>query len=109
LEKPDHRQHAPVIIAGLRETQLYEDASDVLLDSRLSDPQLLRDTAVRSPLRHQRQDLALTSGEILERIFGATSGNQLPDQNRIDNRRAVDDPPQRRMNSSTPVTRLLSK
>ena len=56
----------------------------------------LRDAGVGSPLGHQRQDFALACGEILERIFGATSGNQLLDQDGIDDRRTVDDPPEGR-------------
>ena len=56
----------------------------------------LRDAGVGSPLRHQRQHFALARGEVLERIFGAARSDQLLDQERVHDRRAADDPPQRR-------------
>ena len=37
-EERDHREHAPMIVGGLGETQLGHDAADVLLDSPLGDP-----------------------------------------------------------------------
>ena len=53
-----HRAHPPVVIAGLRQIQLGQDAAHVFLDRALGDPYPAPDTRVRQPLGHQGQHLA---------------------------------------------------
>src|SRR5918996_5642394 len=88
-EEGDHREDAAVVVTGLREEELYEDAVHVLLDRALGDPQPPRDAAVGPAFSHQRENLALARRELLERIVGRAGGDKLDDQRRVDDRTAA--------------------
>ena len=52
-----HPKHAAVVVRGLGQAQLHEDAAHVLLDRSLGHPELAPDARVRATLGHERQDL----------------------------------------------------
>src|SRR6476620_2144540 len=66
-------EHAAVIVGRLLEPELREDARDVCLDGLVPDDERRADRPVRSPLRHQREDLALARGQIHEWILLPTT------------------------------------
>ena len=49
FEKPDHGEHAAVVVVGLGEAELDEDAVHVLFDRPFGDPQAARDPGVLRP------------------------------------------------------------
>jgi hypothetical protein len=73
-----------VIVPCFRESQLREDAVHVLLDRSFGYPETLGDARIRTPLGHEREDLALPRGKDVEGILGALSGHQLLYERRID-------------------------
>src|SRR5271156_2167184 len=92
LEKSDHRSNAAVIVGGLRQVQLVQDASHMLLDGAFGKPQSTGDARVGAALRHQRQHLMLPRTKNSKRIFASASGDQLLDERRIDYGAAIGDP-----------------
>ena len=67
----------------------------MLLDRSLGDPELMGDAGVRAALGHEREHLALARREDVERVVGATGGDELLDERWIDDRRSLDDPLER--------------
>src|SRR5439155_10024898 len=55
-----HGEDAPMILIRLGQPELSEDRADVRLDGSFREPELLRDARVRTPFRHQSEDLALS-------------------------------------------------
>jgi len=92
LEEGDDGEHAAMIVCGLRERELAEDASDVLMDGALANPQLAGDPRVRAALRHQLENLALARRQLAERIVDTARRDQLFHQPRVDDRPAAGDP-----------------
>src|SRR5438093_4810130 len=69
-QEHQHGQDAPRLTAGRGQTELAEDAGDVLLDSTQRDHELVRDPLIRAAGRHQLEHLALARGQLRERIIG---------------------------------------
>jgi hypothetical protein len=86
LEILENGQHAPVGICGRRQVELSENARHVLLDGAVGDHELLGDRAVRSPLRHQAENLGLARGETSERIAFAVAPEEMTDDLWIERR-----------------------
>ena len=59
LEEGNNRKDTAMIFLGFGQVQLRKDASDVLLDRSLGDPQALGDSRIGAPLGHQREDVPL--------------------------------------------------
>ena len=95
LEERDDRQHAAVIVPGLREAKLGEDAVNVLLHRSLCDPEEAGDAGVGPSLRHERKHLPLPRAQVRERVLDPARGDELLDESRIHDRGAADDPLQR--------------
>lgn len=55
----------------------------MFLNSALGHPEPLGDAAVREALRHQREYISLSGGDLLQRIDRTTSSEQLLDQDRV--------------------------
>jgi hypothetical protein len=68
LEERDDGEHAAMIIVGLGQRQLAQDAPDVLVDCAFSNPQLAGDPGVGSAFGHELKDLALSRRQLAERI-----------------------------------------
>src|SRR4051812_34377987 len=92
VEEGDHRQHPAVIVAGLREAQLDEDAAHVLLYGGLSDPQPAGNTGVGPSFRHQRQHVPFPRAEHTPRIVTTTSRAQFLHQRRVPDRSPIRHP-----------------
>ena len=92
MEERDNGEHAAMIVCGLRERQLAQDAADMLVDGALADPELAGDTGVRPALGHEPQDFALARREVAKRISDSPGGDELLHQPRVDDRTAVGDP-----------------
>jgi hypothetical protein len=73
LEKSDHRSDAAVIVSGLGQVQLAQNASHVLLDGAFGEPQLMGNAGVGAPLCHQRQNLVFPRTEGSKRICALAS------------------------------------
>ena len=73
FEKSDHRTDAAVIVSGLGQVQLAQNASHVLLDGAFGEPQLMGNAGVGAPLCHQRQNLVFPRTEGSKRICALTS------------------------------------
>src|SRR5690348_17737709 len=67
-QEGQHGKHAPVVLRGVGEPELVEDAADVALDRSLAEEEPLADGRVRAPLGHQPEDLTLAGGEHAERF-----------------------------------------
>ena len=61
LQEGDHGQDAAVVIVGLVQAQLGQDAADVFLDGALGDKEPPCDAGVGTSFGHQAQYLALAS------------------------------------------------
>ena len=94
----EHGEHAAVVLRRLADAELGEDARDVLLDGVRGDHQRLGDAAVRAPLGHQLEHLALARRELLERVVAAAAAEHPGDHGRIERRPALRRPagPRRR-------------
>ena len=64
----------------------------MLLDRSLGDPQLVCDASVRAALRHEREHLAFTLGELTESVVAAADRDELLHERRVDDRAACRDP-----------------
>ena len=95
LKESDHGEHPAMIVDGLRERQLAQDAADMLMDSAFADPQLAGNTSVRPALGHQLENLALARREVAKRISDSPGPDELFHQPRVDDRTAVGDPLER--------------
>jgi hypothetical protein len=84
-----------MIVAGLRETQLAQNAAHVLLHRPLRDPQPTGNAGVGAPLRHQRRHLTLPRAEHRQRVIAPAGRHQLLHQRRIHHRTTLGDPLQR--------------
>jgi hypothetical protein len=109
IQEGDHRQDTTVIVAGLRQTQLGQNAAHVLLHRPLSDPQPTANTGIGTPLGHQRQHLPLPSAEHRQRSL-----RRRADTSSCTSAGSTTEPPLAirsnvSTNSATSVTRLLSR
>src|SRR5207237_9521029 len=73
LEIRQDRQDAAVVLGAGRETELAEDAGDVLLDCALGHDHALGDRLVGAALGHQLEHLLLPRREARERILAAAA------------------------------------
>jgi hypothetical protein len=81
-----------VVLLGLRQRQLDQDAAHVLLHRPLGHPQPAGDPSVGPPLRHQRQHLPLPDAQHPKRVVAAAGDHQLGHQRRVHPRPAPGDP-----------------
>ena len=95
LRKVIDGEDAAVVIVGLVQVQLGEDAADVFLDGALGDPEPPCDAGVGASFCHQFEHLAFSRGQRGERVLAPAGGHQLPDQRRVHDRAASGDPLQR--------------
>ena len=95
MEERDNREHAAMIIRGLRERQLAQDAADMLMDGAFADPELAGDTGVRPALGHELEDFALARREVAKGISDSPGGDDFLNQPRVDDGTAVGDPLER--------------
>src|SRR3954452_13567043 len=91
IEKGDNGKHAAVVFVRLGQAELRKDAVHMLLDGSLGDPESPADAGVGAPFGHQREHVALASGEVLERIVGIPHRHELLDESRVDDRAATGD------------------
>lgn len=77
-----------MIVFGLLQIELGENAADMLLDRALGDPQLPSDARVGAALGHQRQYLSLAWAEPGQWVISVACSNQFGDEGRIDYRAA---------------------
>ena len=92
-EVRQHGKHASMVVRRRQELQLGEDVRDVGLDGLRREEQPVADRLVRPALRHQRQDLALPIGQVVERHSRASTSDELRDDLGIDDRAALRDAP----------------
>src|SRR5207244_6304259 len=59
-EVGQHSEDATMILLRLGQPELSEDRADVRLYGSFREPELLRDARVRTPFRHQSEDLAFS-------------------------------------------------
>src|SRR5213076_1352122 len=78
-------EDAAVVALRLRQSQLPEDAADVLLDRAAADEERRADGRIRAPLGHQREHVALALGQLLER---AAACDELTHDLRVERRPA---------------------
>src|SRR5215208_1167267 len=91
-EVGEHREDAAVVLLALRNPQLGEDASHVLLDRTLGDHEPLRDRAVRTSFGHQRQHLPLAVAQVVDRVVPLpAAADQLCDDRGVEHRSALAD------------------
>ena len=57
IQEGDHREDPAMVVAGLGQVELGQDAAHVLLHGACGDPKPMGDTGIRPALRHQRQHL----------------------------------------------------
>src|SRR3954447_8120001 len=77
LEERDDREDTPMGVGGDRQTQLLEDARDVLLDAAIGEKHARSDCGVRETFRHQLEHLSLTCGQAVDRIVAASPADEL--------------------------------
>src|SRR3954447_647777 len=94
VEERDHREHPAVVVAGLGQAELRQDAVHVLLNGSLRDPEAPADAGIGAPLGHQREHLALATGELLERILDIPRRHELLNQTGVDDRTTTTYSPQ---------------
>jgi CheY-like chemotaxis protein len=68
VQERDDGQDAAVIVVGVGQPELRQDAVHVLLDGPLGDPQAPADARIGAPLGHLLEHIALAAGERLERV-----------------------------------------
>jgi len=89
VEERHHREHPAVVVAGLGQPELRQDAVHVLLDGSLRDPEAPADACIGAPLGHQREHVALATRELLERILDIPRRHELLNQSGVDDRSAA--------------------
>ncbi len=89
----EHRQDATVVIGRAGEFELHEDAANVRLHGLGAEKEAVADRQVRSPLRHEGQNLSLALSELVERAADAAAADQLLDHRWVDRRPARTHPP----------------
>ena len=80
-----------MILARGLESQLREDRSHVALDRLELEGEPLGDRGIRAALGHQREDLALTRRQLVERRVAARAAEQARHDLRVDHRAAGGD------------------
>src|SRR5215212_6716737 len=90
-EVGEHRKHAAVVVLARGQVELAEDRGHVPLDRPLGDDELGRDRAVRPPLRHQRQHLALPRGQRCEGVVAFAPAEHVRDHLGVEDRAALTD------------------
>ena len=109
LEECDHREHPPMILGGLGQPQLAQDAVHVLLDRALGDPETMGDPGVGAALSHQLEHLAFARAEAASGSSDAARGDELLHERGVDGGAALQDRSSVSRNSSTSVTRLFRR
>src|SRR4051812_12931558 len=89
VEERDHREHPAVVLVGLGQAELRQDAVHVLLNGSLRDPEAPADAGIGAPLGHQREYVALATGELLERILDTPRRHEFLNQSGVDDRPAT--------------------
>src|SRR3954447_23344749 len=89
VEERDHREHPAVVVAGLGQLKLRQDAVHVLLNGSLRDPEAPADAGIGAPLGHQREHVALATGELFERILDIPRRHEFLNQRGVDDRSAT--------------------
>jgi CHASE3 domain len=84
-----------VIIVGLLQVQLGEDAAYMLFDGSFGDPQPPSYSRIGAAFGHLSQHLSLPQAEHSQRVVSVAGGDQLGDECRVDRRPALGDPLQR--------------
>jgi hypothetical protein len=84
LEEGNNRQDAAMIFLGFRQVQLRKDASDVLLDRSLGDPQPLADPRIGAPLRHEREHVTLPLRERGQWVSAPANRDELLHERGVD-------------------------
>ena len=85
LEERDNREYPPMIVCGLRERQLAQDAPHVLMDCAFADPQLAAEGRSNAGIA---QSLVLTIGAVEKHVQSILSKLDLP-QSAGDHRRVL--------------------
>src|SRR5579871_4515676 len=89
----EDREHAAVAVLIRYESELAEDAVDVLSNGAAADDHRLGDGGVGPAFGHQREDLALTAGQHAERT--AAAGEQLSHDLGVERAAALGHPAER--------------
>jgi hypothetical protein len=84
-----------MIVGRGHELELGEDAGNVGLDRLRREKERVADRLVRATLGHQRENLALTLGQVVERHPGTPSAHELGDDLWVDDGATAGDPPDR--------------
>jgi len=84
-----------MILVGIGKVQFRQDAVHVLLDGPLGHPKVAGDARVRPAFRHRRENLLLPPAQRGQRVVPPVGGDQLVNQNRVDEDAAVRHPPHR--------------
>ena len=71
------RASTAVVVVGLRQAQLGEDAAHVFLDGALGHPEAVGDARVGAALGRQAEDLALPGAEPIVRVVTPAGRHQL--------------------------------
>jgi hypothetical protein len=85
-EVEQDRQNAPRFAAAGRQSELAEDARDVLLHRPRRDDERLGDPRVGAAFGHQLENLALARRQVSQRVVPAPFREQGGDDDRIDRR-----------------------
>src|SRR3954471_9016250 len=109
VEEPDRGEHTAVIVIALGQRELHHDAVHVSLDRALCDPESSCDAGVRASLRHEREHFALARRQRFERITHFPRGDELLNKHWVNDRSTTAYASNGVENSSSSVTRLLSK
>ncbi len=80
-----------MIVIAPCETELGEDAADVLGDRAFGHPQTTGNSGVRATFGHKREHLALARRQLIERVVDALGRDELLNQRWVDDRTAPDD------------------
>ena len=91
VQESDDGQHPSMVLFGLGDLELAQDAPHVLLHGALRDDELPGDSRVRPSLSHQRQHLTFSCRERSERVVTAPSADEFLDESRVDDGAASGD------------------
>src|SRR5690348_8351391 len=69
VQEGNDGEDASVVVWPCRQVELRHHALDVLLDRAFADPEMMRDSHVRSPLSHQSEDVAFSACELREWVM----------------------------------------
>ena len=78
------RKDTATIFLGFGQVQLCKDASDLLLDRSLGDPQPLGDPRIGAPLGHQREHVTLALTERGQWVNAPANRDELLHQRGVD-------------------------